>query len=183
MSLVVMNTLHELGLIEVPWPASRWEVAPDARETPIEGLQWRLAWTAYEPDGLGEALREYLGSVPRDDYATALRLRIWRELVVAEGERYFEVQLAKHQLDPTWAKDLVFVQRDLKLEMSAAQWRYCCWAATRCGAALAQQLRVPDPVAVREAIYVDLRRRTGPVPRGNGAARHSCRSTRSPTVP
>jgi hypothetical protein len=166
MTLVVMNTLHELGLIEVPWPAPRWEVAPDARETPIEGLQWRLSWTAYQPDRLGEALHDFLDDVPRDDYATALRLRLWRELAVAEGERYFEFQLGKHQLDPSWAQDLVFVQRDLNLDLSAAQWRYCCWAATRCGAALAQQLRVPNPAAVREAIYADLRRRTGPVASG-----------------
>lgn len=170
MALTVMAELRDLGLIDVPWPESRWEIAPDARETPLEGLQWRFAWTAYIEDGLVAALREYLQSVPRDEYAIALRMRLWRELALAEGERFFETQLTKHQFDPAWAQDLVFAQRECGLELSAAQWRYCCWAATRHGAALAQQQRVPDPIAIREAMYAELRKRIGPVVSGGWAA-------------
>jgi len=166
MSMALMGQLRELGLIEVPWPEPRWEIAPDARETPIEGLQWRLCWTAYLEDGIGLALRDYLQSIPRDDYAIALRLKIWRELVVAEGERYLETQLIRHQFDPCWAQDLVFVQRESAVELSAAQWRYCCWAATRQGAAVAQQQRVRDMPAIRESIYAELRKRIGPVASG-----------------
>ena len=166
MTLAVMGQLRELGLIDVPWPEPRWEASPEARETPIEGLQWRFTWQAYEPDALAPALRDYLQSVPRDDFAIALRLKIWRELVVAEGERYFEAQLSKHQFDPSWAQDLVFVHRECGLELSAAQWRYCAWAATRQGASIAQQQRLPDPARVREVIFAELRRRVGPVASG-----------------
>lgn len=166
MAIALMGRLREAGLIDVPWPDPQWDVALDAQETPIEGLQWKLRWEAYVPDGLPDAICEFLGSIPRDDYAIALRLRLWRELVVAEGERFFEQQLAKHQFDPAWAQDLLFVQKESGAELSAAQWRYCAWAAARQGGSLAQQLRFPDPARVREAIFTDLRRRIGPVGSG-----------------
>lgn len=166
MTVALMGRLRETGLIDVPWPEPRWEVAPEAPETPIEGLQWRMVWQAYLPDGIEEASVEFLRSIPRDDYGIALRLRLWRELVVAEGERYLEYQLSKHQFDPTWAQDLVFLQKEHDVQLSAAQWRYCAWAAARQGGSLAQQLRFPDPVRVREAIFNDLRRRLGPVASG-----------------
>lgn len=166
MAIALMGRLREAGLIDVPWPDPRWDIAPDALETPIEGLQWKLLWQAYVADGLADAISEFLGSIPHDDYAIALRLRLWRELVVAEGERYLEHQLAKHQFDPAWAQDLVFVQKESGVELSAAQWRYCAWAAARHGGSLAQQLRFPDPARIREAIFSDLRRRIGPVASG-----------------
>lgn len=50
--------------------------------------------------------------------------------------------------------------------MSAAQWRYCVWAAARLGALTAMQLRVTGSSKVREAIYQDLRRRIGRVASG-----------------
>ncbi len=166
MTLALMVQLRDLGLIEVPWPESRWEAAPEARETPIEGLQWRFTWNAYEADRLAPALRDYLQTVPRDDFAIALRLELWRELAVAEGERFFESQLSKHQFDTGWAQDLVFVHRECGLELSAAQWRYCAWAATRQGASFAQQQKVPDPARVREIIFAEPRKRVGPVASG-----------------
>jgi hypothetical protein len=166
MTLALMGQLRDLGLIQVPWPEARWDAAPDAHETPIEGLQWRYAWAAYQPEGLPLALTDYLQAVPRDDFAIALRLKIWRELAIAEAEAFFEAQLAKHQFDAAWAQDLVFVHRDCGLELSAAQWRYCAWAATRQGAAFAQQQRVPDAARVREVIFAELRRRIGPVASG-----------------
>lgn len=166
MTLAVLERLRTLGLIDVPWPEPRWEVAPDARETPIEGLQWRLAWMAYVPADLGDACIDYLCSVPRDDYGIALRLRLWRELILAEAESYFEYQLEKHQFDAAWAQDLAFVARDTRVDLSAAQWRYCAWAATRQGASYQLQQRSPDPVRVREVIHAELRRRIGPVASG-----------------
>ena len=63
----------------------------------------------------------------------------------------------------------MFIQRDTRADMSAAQWRYCIWVATRQGASVAQQLRIPDPDAVRQAIYADLTRRIGPVASGQWA--------------
>ena len=169
MALALMGQLRELDLIDVPWPEACWEVASDARQTPIEGLQWRFTWNTHLAEGLLSALVEYLQWFPRDDYGVALRLKIWRELAVAEGELFFEAQLIKHQFDGAWAQDLVFVHRECGMELSAAQWRYCCWAATRHGAALAQQQRVVDPTAIREGIYAELQRRIGPVASGRWA--------------
>lgn len=166
MSLAVMGRLRDAALIEVPWPALRWDVAPDAKETPIEGLQWKLVWDAYIPSGLIDALADFLQSIPRDDYGLALRLRLWRELAVAEGERYLEHLLEKHQFDAAWAQDLVFVQKECGLELSAAQWRYCAWAAVRQGGSFAQQQRIPNPAGVRDVIFAELRRRVGPVASG-----------------
>jgi len=165
-TLAVLERLRTLGLVDVPWPDPRWEVAPDARETPIEGLQWRLAWHAYVAADLADACTDYLRCVPRDDYGIALRLRLWRDLVLAEAESYFEYQLEKHQFDPGWAQDLAFVARDTKADLSAAQWRYCAWAATRQGASYKLQQRSPDPIRVREVIHAELGRRIGPVASG-----------------
>jgi hypothetical protein len=166
MTLVVMNLLRELGIIEVPWPELRWDIQPEAEETPIESLQWRLSWDAYIRDGLLTALEEYLQSVPRDDYGLALRLRLWSDLSTAEAERFFEQQLEKHRFEPTWAQDLAFIHRDARPILSIAQWRYCCWAATRHGASVAQQQRTPNAAGVREAIYEELRRRVNNVGSG-----------------
>lgn len=165
-TVALMERLRALGLVDVPWPDARWEVAPDARETPMEGLQWRLAWDAYVPDGLADACSEYLRTLPRDDIGIALRLRLWRDLVIAEAESYFEYQLDKHQFDLSWAQDLAFVARETKLELSAAQWRYCAWAATRQGASFHLQQRTPDSSRVREVIHTELARRIGPVASG-----------------
>lgn len=168
-TLALLDRLRAAGLIEVPWPEPRWDIAPESLETPIEGMQWRLAWNAYPLESLGDAVTDYLQSVERDEYGIALRLRLWRELVLAESERFFEQQLTKHQFDASWAQDVLFVQRDTRAELSAAQWRYCVWVATRQGASIALQLRTPDPDAVRQAIFADLTRRVGAVASGQWA--------------
>lgn len=166
-SLMIMDLLRDMGLIAVPWPEPRWEIQPQAEDTPIEGLQWRYSWDAYLREGLLIALEEYLHSLPRDDYGLALRAEIWEELVLAEAENFFEWQLTRHQFDPAWAQDLIFAYRDTQPTLSIAQWRYCCWAATRHGASVAQQQRIPDAAAVREATYAELRRRANKVGAGN----------------
>ncbi|BBJ96342.1 hypothetical protein [Xanthomonas campestris] len=38
-ALQVMDAFRVLKLIQVPWPADRWTIRPDAQDTPIEGLQ------------------------------------------------------------------------------------------------------------------------------------------------
>ena len=58
------------------------------------------------------------------------------------------------------------MQRESALELSAAQWRYRAWAATRQGVSFARQQRVPDPVRLREVIFAELRRRISPVASG-----------------
>lgn len=159
LSLTVLSALRDLKVIEVPWPDLCWKVRPDAEETPIEHLQWCYAWPEYLRPGLAASLCEYLESITRDDFGLALRLRYWQELVVAETEHFFELQLAKHQFETAWAHDFIFVHRDFRPTLSIAQWRYCCWAATRHGASVALQQRVPMPALVREAIYAELQQR------------------------
>jgi hypothetical protein len=164
-SLAVLELLRELKIIDVPWPLARWAMQPDAEETPLEGLQWRFAWTSHARNQLGPALEEYLQGVPRDDYGLACRLQLWEELAASEAEGYFEFQLAKHRFDTAWARDLVFVHKQ-SASLSIAQWRYCVWAATRHGGSVAQQQAVSQPGAVREAIYAELRRRVTAVSGG-----------------
>lgn len=158
-TLGMLELLRDFAVIEVPWPEPRWAIRPDAEETPMEHLQWRYAWSAYSRSALPEALADYLEGVPRDDYGLACRLQLWEELVLAEAGHFFELQLVKHHFDAGWARDLAFVHRQTTALLSTAQWRYCVWAATRQGGSLAQQQRVPDPGAVREGIYAELRRR------------------------
>jgi hypothetical protein len=156
-----MHALRELGVIDAPWPDARWEMEPRAEETPIEQIQWRYAWDAYVRDGLMEALTDFLQDVPRDDYGLALRLRIWEELVVTEAARFYESQLTKYNLEAAWAQDLAFAIRDSKVVLPIAQWRYCCWAATRFAAAQAQRHRSADIPGLREDTFAELIRRAG----------------------
>jgi hypothetical protein len=159
LTLSMMHALREQGIIEAPWPDARWELDPTAEETPIEQIQWRYSWSCYVRPSLLVALEEYLEEIPHDDYGLASRVRLWNDLTASEAERFFESQLAKHHFDTAWASDLGFVIRDGRLMMPIAQWRYCCWAATRYGASIAQQLRGVEPTAVREGIYAELRKR------------------------
>ena len=164
MTLVVLNHLQERGVIELPWPLERWELQPDAPCTPIENLQWRLAWEAYEPGRLGEALEDYFDTLERDDFVTAAQLRLWMDIGSAETERFFEQQLVKHRFPGGWAQDIAFVYRDCTI-LTLAQWRYCAWAGVRRGASLALQ-QGPHADGVREAIYQEIRRRAAAVASG-----------------
>lgn len=160
LTLIHMHQLRELGVIEAPWPEARWETDPMAEETPLEQIQWRYAWGDYLREGLLETLEDFLESVPKDDYGIACRVRLWQELATSEAERFFESQLLKYQLDGTWAQDLTFVVRESRAQLPIAQWRYCCWAATRFAAAQMQRSRgTPDVMQLREDMYAELRRR------------------------
>jgi len=165
MTLAVMAHLQERGVIEVPWPEARWEVKPDARTTPIEGLQWRLIWAAYEPALLIDALNDYFDSLERDDFTTAQRLRLWMELGSCEAERFFEQQLVKHRFCADWAQDAAFAYRESTALLTLAQWRYCAWAAVRRGASMALQ-HGPQTNGLRDTIYQELRRRAAAVASG-----------------
>jgi len=166
-SLAAMHTLREFGIIDAPWPQARWAIEPRAEDTPIEQIQWRYAWNAYLRDGLLAVLIEYLHDVPRDDYGLAFRLRIWEELLATEAEQFFESQLVKYNLEPAWAQDLTFAIRDSNLVLPIAQWRYCCWAATRFAAAQAQRLRSAEAPRLREDTYAELVRRAGRLASGD----------------
>lgn len=164
MTLVVLSHLQERGIIDLPWPNERWELQPDAPSTPIENLQWRLAWQAYEPDRLTEALEDYFDSLDRDDFAIAVMLRLWVDIGSADTERFFEQQLVKHRFPGGWAQDIAFAYRECNV-LTLAQWRYCAWAGVRRGASLALQ-QGPQADGVREAIYQEVRRRASAVASG-----------------
>lgn len=165
MTLVAMGYLQERGVIEVPWPEARWELKPEARITPIEGLQWHLCWTVYEPGLLIDALDDYFDSLERDDFTTAERLRLWTELGSAEAERFFEQQLLKHRFSGEWAQDIAFAYRESAAVLTSAQWRYCAWAAVRRGASMALQ-HGPQVDGLRDTIYQEIRRRAASVASG-----------------
>jgi hypothetical protein len=167
MTLAFMNQLREVGVIDAPWPAAKWEMEPAAEETPLEQIQWRYAWTSHVRDRLPLALEDFLQGTPRDDYGLACRLRLWQELATAEAERFFESQLVKHHLDGTWAQDLTFVVRETRAELPVAQWRYCCWAATRYAAAQAQRYRGTVAPRLREDMYAELKRRAARLASGD----------------
>lgn len=168
LTLVYLGQLRELGVIDAPWPEARWENDPSAEATPLEQIQWRYRWTDYVREGLPMALEEFLRDVPRDDYGIACRVRLWQELATAEAEQFFESQLTKYNLDPTWGQDLVFAVREAKAPLPVAQWRYCCWAAVRFAAAQTQRYRGTEQLArLREEMYAELRRRASRLASGD----------------
>lgn len=160
LTVAYLHPLRELGVIDAPWPEARWELEPTAEETPIEQIQWRYRWRDFQREGLLETLEEFLQSISMDEYGMACRLRLWQDLVVAEAEQFFESQLLKYNLEGSWAHDLTFAIREHRFELSIAQWRYCCWAATRFAAAQAQRHRGDTSApGLREDMYAELKRR------------------------
>lgn len=170
-TLAVLNYLHERHVITVPWPDERWALRPNALSTPIENLAWELEWDVYEPARLSEALEDYFDSIERNDLVTEAKLRLWIDIGSAETGRFFEGQLIKHRLPSDWAQDAEFAYHECSATLSLAQWRYCAWAAVRCGASLAMQQSL-NLDGVREAIYQEIRRRAVGVASGkwNGCA-------------
>jgi len=159
MTLSLMGDLRDAALILVPWPCSDWTLEVRAERTPIEDLQWRPYVGAGRFGELLDLLRKSLQLLPFDDKGNTVRVELWKQLSSAEASLFFERQLRKHQFDVAWAQDLLYAQRDCPHPLSIASWCYCCWAATRHGASIAQQQRAPDATLVREAIYAELQRR------------------------
>lgn len=167
LAIAIMGLLHDMNIIDVPWPDDRWKALASAEETPFELLQWRLTWND-DRNNRKDLLRDlegFLEDVPRDDGGLSLRLSIWGELAKAEAEGFFEHQLMKHRFDSAWAQDIAFVIRETHPALSIAQWRYCAWAATRHGASIALQ-QLPAIDGVREAVHRELRRRATRVASG-----------------
>ncbi|WP_228962313.1 hypothetical protein [Xanthomonas codiaei] len=153
-----MDALQVLKLIQVPWPADRWTIRPDAQDTPIEGLQWAFTWTTHDPTHLLPAVEEQLQDWASDAELAAHRRALWDELARWETEHFMEQQLLKHRFDARWARDIGFVFASAP-GLPIAQWRYCCWAAVRQGASVAQQKYAQDPALIREAIFEELKKR------------------------
>jgi hypothetical protein len=165
-SVEVLDHLRGLGLIEVPWPETHWDAVVRCEETPIERLQWRRIWSDGHT-GLLESIQKHLRQERDGRINLDSRLQVWRELAAAEAERYFEQQLIRHQFDSAWARDLTYAVRDASFQLSIAQWRYCCWAATRHGASVALRGNGYNLSPVREAIFTELGKRAHYV--GSGA--------------
>lgn len=163
MTLEVLERLALANAVELPWPALRWEAAPSALIAPIEGLEWKLSADADSPAELLGRMVARLRALPWDAPLLTVRLAIWNELVLAEAESYFAYQLSKHRFDPDWARDLVYIQRERGVALSAAQWRYCAWLAPRLGASFAAQQPTAEAQQIRETMYADLRRRVSGV--------------------
>lgn len=160
MTLSLMRDLRDQSFIEVPENDTSWALESSTQRTPIEGLQWRTYIETSQFQDLLIPLRRSLQLVPVDDEGTSARVELWRQLAYEEAALFFEKQLLKHHFDAAWAQDLLYAYRDCSHPLSIASWRYCCWAATRHGASIAQQQRTSDTAQVREAIYAELQRRT-----------------------
>ena len=158
-TLLVLDALRDLALIQVPWPADRWQIRPDAEVTPIEDLQWAFAWSTHERRHLLPVLEDQLGDMAHDVELADAKLELWDELALWETEQFLEQQLLKHHFDPGWARDVGFVFQSGPRGLPIAQWRYCCWAAVRQGASVAMRLGVHDSAHVREAIFQEVKKR------------------------
>ncbi|OQP71089.1 hypothetical protein IA54_015560 [Xanthomonas phaseoli pv. syngonii LMG 9055] len=158
-TLTVLDVLRGQALIQVPWPADRWPIRPDAEVTPLEDIQWAFAWASYEREHLLPALEDRLIELSAEQDLAAQRHAIWSELALWEAEQFLEQQLRKHHFDPAWARDLSFIFRVALPGLPIARWRYCCWAAVRQGASVALRQSAPDVSGVREAIFAELQKR------------------------
>jgi hypothetical protein len=158
-TLLILDALRDLGLIQVPWPADRWQIRPDAEVTPIEDLQWAFAWATHERRHLLPVLEDQLSDMAQDAELAAQKRELWDELALWETEQFLEQQLLKHHFDPGWARDVGFVFESEPRGLPIARWRYCCWAAVRQGASVAMRQGVPASATVREAIFQELKKR------------------------
>lgn len=158
-ALRALDTLQSLHLIEVPWPAERWQIRPDAEVTPMENLQWAYAWPVHERSHLLTALEDQLTEWVHNDTLDEQRSAVWEELAQWETEQFLEQQLRKHHFDFEWARDVAFVFRTAPRGLPIARWRYCCWAAVRQGASVAQRQGARDAAGIREAIFQEMHNR------------------------
>ncbi|MBN6150163.1 hypothetical protein JR065_07410 [Xanthomonas sp. AmX2] len=158
-TLKVLDVLRSQALIQVPWPADRWPIRPDAEVTPLEDIQWAFAWASYERERLLIALEDQLAELSAEEDLAEQRSAMWGELALWEAEQFLEQQLRKHQFDPAWARDLGFIFRPAAPGLPIARWRYCCWAAVRQGASVALRQSAPDVSGIREAIFLELQKR------------------------
>lgn len=158
-ALHVLDALQSLSLIQVPWPADRWQIRPDAEVTPLEDLQWAFSWPTHERERLLPALEDQLGELALNEALAEQRVSLWDELAMWEAEHFLEQQLRRHQFDTNWARDLTFVSRTAPPGLPIAQWRYCCWAAVRQGASVALRQSLRDGAGIREAIFLEMQKR------------------------
>lgn len=151
MTVRVLEALGQRGIVELPWPNTRWELPPRGYLAPLEQLSWDYVWTAFEIGGLGYAIEQALEDRPRDEFYRDDLVRVWRALVQAECVEYFEFQLGKHGMDKSWSCDLSWLPRHYQDDLSLSRWKYLIWSAVRHGAMHCMGSRC-DPVQTRGAI-------------------------------
>lgn len=133
-TIQILETLRIRGVVEVPWPAARWELPPRGYLTPLEQLGWEYVWPEVELGGLGHHLEDFLQCNAGAPDMADQRLAVWQSLIRAECAEYFEFQLSKHGFDPTWSSDLDWLPARYWDELSLARWKYLIWSAVRHGA-------------------------------------------------
>ncbi len=89
-TLLVLDALRDLALIQVPWPADRWQIRPDAEVTPIEDLQWAFAWSTHERRHLLPVLEDQLGDMAHDVELADAKLELWDELALCAYSQAFD---------------------------------------------------------------------------------------------
>ncbi len=151
MTVHILDALRLRGIIDVPWPAARWELPPRGYLTPMEQLSWDFVWPTMQLAGLEphleDLLREYSCAPSSQDELVA----VWRALIRAECVGYFEFQLAKHGLEPAWSADLDWLPAHYLDDLSLVQWKYLIWSAVRHGSMECLRSRF-NPQQTRNAI-------------------------------
>lgn len=133
MTIRVLHALEQRGIIALPWPEARWELPPRGYLAPLEQLGWDYHWSAHELGGLGRSIEQALEDRPHDGDYVDEAVQTWRALIQAECIEYFEFQLSKHGLDPSWSSDLAWLPRHYLDDLSLARWKYLIWSAVRQG--------------------------------------------------
>lgn len=155
MAIALLDRLTALGIIAVPWPATRWELPPRGFVTPIEQLAWDYAWPEVILDGLDAHLEDLLRTYAREGTLVEERVGFWRELIQSECTDYLQFQLTKHGFDPAWACDLRWLPPNYLDTLSLARWKYLIWSGVRQGAMECLRSRF-DLKQTRDAIAATL---------------------------
>lgn len=155
LAVELMQVLARQDVVELPEAGT---AAAGLQLTPLESLAWRWRWPAYGQLHAMQAAEDFLTSLPCDELVRDLGLALWQRLVLDEGQAFYAQQLARCQFDVQWQQDMGFAQRLSGVSLTAAQWRYCGWAAVRYGATLVCQRSLPA-AEVRESMYKEVARR------------------------
>lgn len=164
LAMEALQVLASHKILALPVDASASTLG--LRQTPLEGIAWRWTWGAYQAESALPAIEDFLASISCDELVLTLGATLWQRLVRDEAQAFYAEQLARCQFDLHWQQDMAFAHHLSRLPLSAAQWRYCAWAAVRQGAALARQGTLPAS-RVREGMYGEILRRAAALAAGH----------------
>lgn len=141
MTIHILEALRVRGVVEVPWPAERWQLPPRGYLAPIEQLSWDFVWPAMPLEGLQPHLEDFLREHSCAESSRDELIVLWRSLIRGECIEYFEYQLSKHHLDPAWSDDLGCLPPHYLDDLSLLQWKYLIWSAVRHGTMVFMRFR------------------------------------------